>query len=326
MSTKPVIFLTFANSEDAPLKRLGEEETLIRKLLKNRQLKDEHFHVHPESHADLTNIRAYLREYENQVCIFHYAGHADSKQLFLRSGEAQASGLAEMLAEQDNLKLVFLNGCSSAGQIKYLIELGIPAVIGTRAPIDDTLARDFSKHFYASLEMGATLQKAFEGAAAFAKAGGKAVSDARGIDWNQSIDDERDDDIWTLVHDPKKPEILNYKLPGGRTIEIDEDFVPNKGLIEGIWEALQQEGVVLMSPKKIRARIKRNHILNLLPTTLSENLRHLFITTEMGLPRLRQLIKCYKELMELILVIQLAQLWKLKFEVGVIGPAQRYGR
>lgn len=322
MSTQPVIFLAFANSTDAPLNRLHEEEELVRKILHQRHVIERHFHVHPESNANLDNLRTYLREYQNQVCIFHYAGHADSEQLFLRSGEAQASGLAEMLAEQDTLKLVFLNGCSSAGQIQYLIELGVPAVIGTRAPIGDKLARDFSKHFYAALEMGATLQQAFTEAASFAKAAGKAVSVVRKMDWKQDKNKDLEEDLWTLVHDAQKPEILQYKLPGGRKVEIDTEFVPNAGLIAGIWEALQQEGVVLMTAKKIRARIKRNNILNLLPTTLSENLRHLFITTEMELPRLQQLIKCYEELIELVLVIQLAQLWNLKFTLGELSLPQ----
>lgn len=119
MSTQPVIFLAFANSTDAPLNRLHEEEELIRKILHQRQVSEKHFHVHPEANANLNNLRTYLRDFQQQVHIFHYAGHADSEQLFLRSGEAQAAGLAEMLAEQDNLKLVFLNGCSSAG--RYLL-------------------------------------------------------------------------------------------------------------------------------------------------------------------------------------------------------------
>ena len=159
MSGIPVVFLAFANSSTDPLARLSEEDDAIYQVLHNRSVKEGHFHVHRESHAILNNLRHFLTEYSNQLVIFHYAGHSDSEQLFLPSGEAQASGLAEMLAEQANLKLVVLNGCSSAGQVAHLLELGIPAVVATRAPIQDELAKDFARHLYHALEMGARLLK-----------------------------------------------------------------------------------------------------------------------------------------------------------------------
>lgn len=324
MSTKPVVFLAFANSPDEPLDRLNEEEDLVRNILHDRQIKQNHFHVHHESHADLNNIRTYLRKFEHNIWFFHYAGHANSKQVFLRSGEAEASGLADMLAEQDKLKLVFLNGCSSAGQIAYLLERGIPAVIGTRAPIDDLIARDFSKHFYESLEMGATIEKAFNQAAAFAKGAGKNTGEVRSIDWEQAEGEE--DDLWTLVHHPDKAYILKEKLPGERKIEVDENYIPSVGLINSLSQKLA-EGNLITIPVEDEwddddseglDRELVSQVLKVLPTAIAENLRNLVLLSDIDLDRLNQLVKSYEELMELVVAISLAQIWDIKLKVPAL--------
>lgn len=320
MTHQAVVFLAFANTSTAPLEKLSEEDDALYKILHDRSVKSGHFHIHRESNLDLNNFRHYLREYKNQIYFFHYAGHADSQELFLSDGEAGAGGLAEMLAEQQNLKLVFLNGCSSEGQVAYLLELGVPVVIATRSPIQDGLAKDFAKHFYQAMEMGASIKEAYEQAAAFARAAGKSLGITRAIDLsylkkNKSISE----DTWALFHHPDKAEVLDSKLPEAVRIEVDENFVPNEGLIDSLWETLVEEGIA-MEGRRMKLSRKRMAILNNFPAPIAENLRKLLVPLgdegegydQIGLPRIKQLAKTYQVLLELLTFTLLAQLWEAK--------------
>lgn len=192
MSTAlPVLFLAFANSATDPLRQLSEEENHIRKLLLQRA-QQQHYHIHPDSHATLSTIRQYLTEYRNQVWLFHYGGHADSEQIMLGSGDANSDGVAAMLAEQETLKLVFLNGCSTQAQVKKLLELGIAAVIATQAPIDDELAREFSGHLYHALSLGASIGEAFQSAANFVAAAGRTLPQQQSVILENGFEEAND--------------------------------------------------------------------------------------------------------------------------------------
>ena len=130
MKDVPVIFLAFADDKDDHLPLLQQEaEDIYRELnpLQNRQ----HIQVYRDQHADVKKIYHYLTDYKGRVAIFHFAGHASSHQLRFEGQDADANGIAELLAQQKGLKLVFLNGCSTRKQVNYLLELGIPAVIAT---------------------------------------------------------------------------------------------------------------------------------------------------------------------------------------------------
>ena len=59
------------------------------------------------------------------------------------------------------MRLVFLNGCSTADQVEVLRNAGIPAVIATTEGIDDAVATEFAKGFYASLADDHDLRTAF---------------------------------------------------------------------------------------------------------------------------------------------------------------------
>ena len=76
------------------------------------------------------------------------------------------------------MKVVFLNGCSTRPQVKYLLESNVPAVIATARPIDDTIARKLSVAFYKALTKGGdeiaggrNIRGAFESAKGFIAAG-----------------------------------------------------------------------------------------------------------------------------------------------------------
>lgn len=321
--TQPVLFFSFANSPTQPLAELTEEDNNLRDLFHDRAFNSKHFHIHRESHADLDSIRQYFTEFKNQVWLFHYAGHADSEQLLLTSGEAQAGGIAAMLGEQSNLKLVFLNGCSTQEQVQALLKMGIPAIIATRTPINDTLARQFSWHFYHALEVGATIKEAFDGAGAYIQAAGKPTPTTRSLTWDK--DEFPDDDTWGLFFHPDKEDVLSERLPSGVRENIPVDFEPNELLIKTIWDALVEEEIVSEGRKKAKLSRKRMGILNNFPAPVAEHLRKLFVPlgdadegyNKISINRLRQLAQSYQVLMELMTFTLLAQLWE--FQLKGIG-------
>ncbi len=105
-------------------------------------------------------------EYRDRVAVFHFGGHAGDAELLLESagGEAtvaHAGGLARFLGQQRGLELVFLNGCSSRGQVQGLLDAGVPAVIATSQAIDDAVATELSSRFYKALASGATVRTAY---------------------------------------------------------------------------------------------------------------------------------------------------------------------
>jgi WD40 repeat protein len=110
-------------------------------------------------------------EYRDRVAIFHFGGHAGGAGLLLESAEGRATlthagGLSRFLGQQRGLTLVFLNGCSTAGQVRGLLDAGVLAVIATCQVIDDAVATELSARFYQSLASGASLKTAFNEAEA----------------------------------------------------------------------------------------------------------------------------------------------------------------
>lgn len=315
--SQPVLFLAFANDPVHPLKRLSDEDDAVYALLHPRSVEQRHFHLHRESHATLDRLREYLTKYSNQLWLFHYAGHANSEQLFLASGSAQAGGMAAMLAEQQMLRLVFLNGCSTQAQVAALLSLGVPAVIATRAPIVDAIAERFAWHFYHALVLGATVQEAFQAAANYVQAAGKDRPVLRSLVWEDHTP-PIPEETWGLFHRSDRADVLDERLPAGMREEVPAAFEPNARLIEVIWTAMEREGVVHAGRGDLKRSKKRMDILNNLPAPVAEHLRKLFVPLgdenegydKLSPSRLRQLARTYQVLMELMTFTLLAQVWE----------------
>jgi tetratricopeptide (TPR) repeat protein len=174
-TSKPVIFLAFANDRDDTigyLRNLPDEARRLREALEPAEQAGL-CEVVVRSNSTAADIFKLFQDprYRNRVAIFHYGGHANGYELLLESttgtaATAHADGLAAFLAQQRGLQLVFLNGCSTVQQTFSLLEANISAVISTSRAIDDKVATDFSFQFYQGLAGGAGLQKAFDEAAA----------------------------------------------------------------------------------------------------------------------------------------------------------------
>jgi len=148
-----VIFTFYANpNKDLILEREQEEiqKTLLRLDSQNK------IKYVAKQNTTLKDFFSFVRSYKNQVGLFHYAGHTNSKALVFQDGEVRFESLADELKLQnkDTLKFVFLNGCPTLAHVKKLFELSVSVVIATSAKANGTQATDFAICFYEDISEG----------------------------------------------------------------------------------------------------------------------------------------------------------------------------
>lgn len=173
MNTKPVIFLAFANDPSNYLEALKQERIIIPQML--QPAIDERLCevlVEPDATAD--DIFRIFNQYKDRIALFHYAGHSGAEGLQLEtdgivSQLANAGGLAQLFGLQQNLNLVFLNGCSNNQQVTLLQQQGIQNIIATNNFIKDQAAVNFAKAFYQAIGAKNTLNNAYANAEAYVK-------------------------------------------------------------------------------------------------------------------------------------------------------------
>ena len=128
-----------------------------------------------EPQANNETLSNWLVSFRKMLFLFHYSGHAGNEALQLENDdEATSEGIASLLALCPDLKLVVLNGCSTAGHISALRRAGVDAIIiATNWLVDDLAASLFSQRFYAALERGEYVDEAFDQATAHILLSGK---------------------------------------------------------------------------------------------------------------------------------------------------------
>src|SRR5262249_38487056 len=134
------------------------------------------------------------RRNHDRIRIFHFGGHASGSMLLFedKAGnptQAHASGLAGYLGRQRGLVLVFLNGCCTEPQVRQLREAGVKAVVATTRAIQDGVAAEFARTFYAELA-ARPLRDAFETAvhAVQLRWGDDPRSVTRDVAWNDQAE------------------------------------------------------------------------------------------------------------------------------------------
>lgn len=162
--------LAFANSLGGKnyLKALKMERDQVRDSLEEaRRNKILEYKILPD--ASLRQIWETFnhRHWNNQVQVFHYGGHGEEDVLWLEDEQdvndnIHFEGFTEFIAKQKELKLVFFNACLSQQMGQYLVDLGMPVVIGSRGMLNDKISSEFSAGFYSSLTNGDTIQLAFD--------------------------------------------------------------------------------------------------------------------------------------------------------------------
>lgn len=166
------LLLAYSNHPISPLPTLQDEDDTLYSLF-NQHLSKQ-FRIIRYSSITLESLNENLGAYGKELRVFHYSGHAGESQIHIGGAGAYSSGIAHQLGEsarRGKLKLVVLNGCSTAGQVRALLDAGAPVVVATYAPVKDKSAAEFSKRFYRELcENRLTIQSAFEKALGAAQA------------------------------------------------------------------------------------------------------------------------------------------------------------
>lgn len=330
-----VIYLAFANDQLAPLPTLQREDDGVFSALVNRALKG-HFFIHRESYTTREKINQYLGKYEEGLVVFLYSGHADRDALLLGGEEANAKGIAYQLgqsAQKGALKLVVLNGCSTAGQVEALLHAGVPAVVATHAPVGDYSATEFSLHFFQCLgEKRLSIRQAFEQALGPAQTVtkqdlGVSGKEPRGLG-SRNLSGERQP-LWELFF--KTPEALDINpLPIAPAAGPFTSFVPNEQLtctlFNSLWEAGNRDIRNLKEKEEdgeyVEVGDKQTAIVNVLPYPIAIHLQKLLCPVEqenegwdkVSLRRLEQTGLVFYTALEFLAFVMLSELWDLRLK------------
>lgn len=319
----PLVFLAFANVNDKHLPLLEEERKAITTELVPLASK-QYFQLFSEASATTKDLSRYVAEFKDRILLFHYGGHAESDKIFLTDQAANSGGLAQLLGLQTDLKLVFLNGCSTRQQVELLFEAGIPAVIATSVPVEDKAAQEFATIFYKALATQHALEDAFKLAAAdYLLKAGEAVGIYRGIGPAQTPEEPLP---WGLYIQAEQEQVLQWKLPiesqasiivrgGGFKYQGAQSI--NQKLIETIANAtmpfsenvrsLIEEARAKQRAPKIRDL--RVAVIDSFPTPIGTHLRKLLLSEEISTTRLEKIINVYQVAGKILAFIMMSQVW-----------------
>lgn len=222
---KPIIYLAFADQQDEHLPLLKEEVSRLKDWLRPLEKRD-FIKVEREESATVSEMESTLAAYPDQIVIFHYGGHAGDSLLRLEDQDAHHRGLAKWLGEQSSLRLVFLNGCSTMGQVDALLEAGVPAVIATSTPIADHRAVEFSDAFYKALAGKRTLKGAFEFARSSLMTRYQRTPEMKIVRGFAHTKQKTETLPWNLhVNEDRAGEILNWRLPYYREVGLPREMI-----------------------------------------------------------------------------------------------------
>lgn len=317
---KSIIFLAFANDRDNYLQTINRERKNIYRSL--RRYKDEGLiKLETEASSSLEDIFEVFQTYPDQVAIFHYGGHADGTHLQLETPGASpqkafAGGLAQLLGRQQNLQLVFLNGCATRPQVDILLENGVKMVIATSVPVNDVMATEFAEQFYHSLAGHMPVQQAFNLAKAFVAAkyqsavpiqiyrgiGSGERPDSGVMPWGLYVRPEAEETLqWALPRRASTQQILRTRFDYESRVEV------NDLLIDAVCEDLAAHNPDLdyeLNKTDLDIPSIKREIVDSFPMPIGEHLRKLFTRSNdykapddmegFTFPRLKQLLVTHR--------------------------------
>lgn len=275
------LLFCYANDRNRPLETLGDEDSAVDRLLDPRSSKN-HFQKIRDSFATTESIATKILNYQASLCLFHFSGHAGSTVLQMEDTTALGVGVAQLLARCPNLRLIFLNGCSTLNHVRLLADQQVKAaVIATLSPVNDYIATQFAIAFYQALANQYSLQEAHEQARLQIQI--KVKTDIRRISRGDlDTASEVSPNQWYFFCPDE--ETANWELP---TSELNEaaSYVPNSTLRRTLFEALHPYDPTLteryrmkqkqtLSDEGLRSWL-HEEILQRLPFPISEPLRKL---------------------------------------------------
>lgn len=327
----PLLYFTFANQADNHLPLLKEELDLIKDTLRPVEARG-FIKVEREESAQTADIMKTLAAYPDQIAIFHYSGHAGNQLLELEDGPAQSGGLAKLLGDQKNLVLVFLNGCSTKGQVEQLMKAGVKAVIATSVPIQDDKASLFATAFYRALSNKRGISRAFQFAAAAletAKSGIPEPRIFRGFDLDEGEPGEALP--WGLyIAAAGYDETANWTLPYYRETGLPADMISyinqrlqlNKYIVLVLDEMCRYNKDIYSQMVETREGNEEKKdsstyldlVIQNFPWVIGAQLQLLRQHNKADFARLEQLLSAYVSLAMTMYYIQLSDCWDEKRE------------
>ncbi|AEE54532.1 tetratricopeptide repeat protein [Haliscomenobacter hydrossis] len=254
---RPTILLTFAQSPHHDyLAALHAEVEQLRVAL--RPATDSgaiQLIVHTDSRNE--NIPQLLAQHPDQISIFHFGGHADSDSLAAEDGSIFVEGLADQLAIQSQLKLVFLNGCQTQAQVQHFFRQGIPIVLATTCSIADGEASHFAAQFYLAIAGRHSIRDAFQLAVGALKA---KYQQYREVELPQysvmrdtlSFENHWEELPWQLYVQEGREDVLDWQLryPHGLTrlpsLQLDTDCLGRETELEELRTLLRESSKVVL--------------------------------------------------------------------------------
>ena len=314
------IYIAFANSDVNRLSFLNDEYDAVKSLLNVGNLNGD-FILNNDPFVTTDKIITALRDdtFRNQLVLFLYSGHANGTQLLLEDNLVQADGIAGFLGRCQNLKLVILNGCSTAGQVDALLNQNIPVVIATSAPINDRRATQFSITFFQELtQKKSSIRESFTRAIEAAK----VITPIQFEISPRAIGHVQDatKPVWGLYYRENNEALIDtWRLPE-KTLEYKtnqylENAIAN--IIKDYKKEFSQED-----------ELEQDDILNRLPFTISEPIRKLLAPSggssdiffdEASPDRYKMMLYAYHNTIAFVTYALLAQLWKEKLDGKTIN-------
>ena len=262
--------------------------------------------MHPLSHATREEIAYYLTLFREQLSLFLFSGHAGRDILLTEGGESRAEGMAHLLGQCPNLKVVILNGCSTKGQVEQLHKAGVPLIIATHAPIGDTLATEFSKKLFQALEANCSIAEAFEQGIGLVLSQ-KAITAHRGMVLRTV---PKDQTLWGIFPNPNKEGAGEWKLPSQAVRPVPSNYIENEVLLDTLFETFAESNATIKQLYEEGANFEEDTekithaLLSALPAPISEHVRKLILPPlQEGIPtfskaslmRLQQLVQTYQK-------------------------------
>lgn len=222
---KGVILLTYCNPASGNLPSL-EDEFMKVDFVFDKQEVTGCYDIKNYPITKVDHLRDSINKFKNELVVFSYSGHAEPEELLLDNSAAHGVSLMEMLASCPNLKLVLLNGCSTAKLAQKGQALGIPVLIGTNRSVPDRDATSFAVSLFNSLrDKNTTIRSAFD----YSKSASRLENNP-GNNRAGRTEGELEDQIWNYfsTDDSLMDETL-YRLcyvPAQVVFENDEAGVP----------------------------------------------------------------------------------------------------
>ncbi len=344
----PIALIVFSNDLDNFLHNVETERRYIEEALEHYD-DTNRLKVITRSSVSIDDIFQLFNRYQGRIVLFHFAGHASGEGLqlnhqFTNTELGRAEGIAQLLGREattGQLQFVFLNGCSTAPQVKTLEAAGIPSVIGTNYPISDHKAIRFARRFYRKLsnadqsnpfEATCTLDDAYKEAALYVQStfNIEPIADHRGFTFETEEEDKTviwelftNNPSWSLHQDIATEEkAFNEKM----TEILLKALSGNNRKIKRMYKRLIKIEDWAISDNAFQAK---NIIVNEYIGIIDEQLRRLFAigagevdwAEQAGhyLSRERQMdyylkegLQTYKLLLQLCSYILIADIWKIK--------------